>query len=108
MLCNAELALAFGKDAAESLISMFCDAHFWLSSDAQTVVSSDFRFTSLVGRNMTGEAISSLFEHSAEDWLRLQKVLSEAPIDSTPAPVTVLPVTFRDASGAAINGNLSL
>ena len=106
MLYNAELALAFDKDAAESLVSMFCDAHFWLSSDAETVASSDHRFTSLVGRDMTGEVISSLFQHSAEDWLRLQMVPSEAPIDNMPAPVTVLPVTLPDASGAAINVDL--
>ena len=61
MLYNAELALAFDQDAAESLVSMFCDAHFWLSSDAETVASGDHRFTGRLGRNMTVEVIQLSF-----------------------------------------------
>lgn len=98
MLYDAEQAVAFDRDAAESLVSMFCDAHLWLASDEETVISSDHRFNNLIGRDMIGEAISCCFCTAGEDLSRFQKVLSEAPLGSKPAPVTVLSVALN-ASG---------
>jgi len=56
---GAQQDLKSEKEAADSLLSMVCDAALTLSHDGDTIVRCDQRFNQLMDRSMSGATISS-------------------------------------------------
>eukprot|EP00419_Tripos_fusus_P015519 CAMPEP_0172753630 /NCGR_PEP_ID=MMETSP1074-20121228/156360_1 /TAXON_ID=2916 /ORGANISM="Ceratium fusus, Strain PA161109" /LENGTH=90 /DNA_ID=CAMNT_0013586351 /DNA_START=22 /DNA_END=290 /DNA_ORIENTATION=+ len=48
-LYQNERRVTIEKEASESVLSMLCDATFWLAADGDTLVDSDHRLEGIIG-----------------------------------------------------------
>jgi len=103
LLFSAQCQLAAEKEAAESLLSMVCDAAIWIADDGDTVLRCDGRFDMLLGRNMRGMKLSDCMPDCpsfVEERERLRATFKK-PLTSDPkTPVTLLQTKFQRAAGS--------
>mmetsp|Transcript_61371 Transcript_61371/g.182846 ORF Transcript_61371/g.182846 Transcript_61371/m.182846 type:complete len:846 (+) Transcript_61371:3-2540(+) len=101
---DAQEALSAEKALMESIISIMCDATFWLSDDGAKILRSDFRFNMILGRDFAGEDVRLVV--ADEELERFQLSLTQARQAPLLLPATLVAQTrARTAVELFIVGN---
>jgi len=98
-----ERRVTIEKEASESILSMLCDATFWLAADGDTLVDSDHRLEGVIG---TKGSVTSLNDFMSETERVRLHVFTRAAETTANAPVHLLPTTLLHAEGVPITVDL--
>ena len=91
MLYHNEQRLVVGKDVSESILSMACDASFWMAADGDTLLDTSNRLEAIFGSGLNGAALSD--HMPPPESTRLHALITESE-ERLSVAVHLLPTTF--------------
>jgi len=100
MLYDTQVSLTLEKNAMESLLSMICDASFWLSAKGNFVSRSNAHLDSVMGQAMLGLDISQMMKDNER-----QKFLNRLSVPGVSA-VTLFRTSLLTSSSQAVEAEL--
>eukprot|EP00443_Scrippsiella_acuminata_P095644 CAMPEP_0115383748 /NCGR_PEP_ID=MMETSP0271-20121206/6754_1 /TAXON_ID=71861 /ORGANISM="Scrippsiella trochoidea, Strain CCMP3099" /LENGTH=508 /DNA_ID=CAMNT_0002807085 /DNA_START=409 /DNA_END=1936 /DNA_ORIENTATION=- len=103
-LHDYQQALQAAQDASETLFAIFCDAKFWVATDASTIITKDPRLDSMMGAAMLGEQLQQHL--SAEDQQRLRSTVTQLEASGAPTHAVLLPLSLQPRVGSPVDVDL--
>ena len=98
-----ERRLLVEKETLESILTMTCDATFWMGADGDTLLDRNNPLEAILGSDLKGTRLS---DHMSPSESARLHTLTTKPVDGSPVQVHLLPTSFLPKTMPAVNADL--